>query len=136
MKLWYVVVATAPCTLRAATVRAELQPWRKTLLHFTIAEILPMSGKGSAYDERSRFWNLVRNRGFAEEESRTWKCERMVAVLERCREKQAIDLVRTNEGLKVVDTFLTETARHCGRVVTCHRISMEICSQTSRLQKP
>jgi Leucine-rich repeat (LRR) protein len=115
---WWVVVATAPCTLAAVTKKAMLEPRRETLLHYTIEQIIctyqwtcwsriiredgtfdmRWDGESETYD--ALFFSSVKNG--------------IMAVLQKCREKleeaivQGIDPVRSNEGKKVVDTLLRE----------------------------
>ena len=119
--IWYTVVATAPCTLRAVTKGAALQPWRKTLLHLTITEILPLVVQ-PRYREDDSFESRHEGLDIFSDEISEWmefpfiSEKGMVAVLEECRKKleeaweRGVDLVHTTQGLKIVDAFLTKSS--------------------------
>ena len=120
--MWYTVVATAPCTLRAVTKRAALQPWRKTLLHLTITEILPLVvepryRKDDSFKSRHKEGLDIFSDEISERMEFPFISEKgMVAVLEECRKKleeaweRGVDLVHTTQGLKIVDAFLTKSS--------------------------
>lgn len=102
---WWAMVATAPCTFGVVTERAMLEPYYKTLLHYTIVRILPeflVHGNLAIRKHERGAWPGI------------WAKLGIEAVLRKCRELQdgkpehGIYPVYNEEGRATVDTFLIE----------------------------